>query len=134
MRGQHRDARSPLPCKKGEWPVRMAPVGLALLCRLQGLAAARGAAAMDAIVWDAIVLAEEVLRGVESASIAKGQERSLLAWQAILMAIPRFRYWLFNTVMAKRPHSSLPPQPYLQPCPPEDEAPKHITGCEARKL
>ena len=87
MRGQHRDARSPLPCKKGDWPVSMAPVGLALLCRLQGLAAATGAAAMAAIVWDAIVLVEEVLRGVESASIAKGQERSLLAWQAIPMAI-----------------------------------------------
>ena len=50
MRGQHRDARSPLPCKKGEWPVRLHPVGLALLCRLQGLAAATGAAAMEAIV------------------------------------------------------------------------------------
>lgn len=50
MRGQHRDALSPLPCKKGEWPVRLHPVGLALLCRLQGLAAATGAAAMEAIV------------------------------------------------------------------------------------
>lgn len=27
-----------------------------------------------------------------------------------------------------------PLQPSSQPCPPEDEAPKHITGCEARKL
>ena len=69
MRGQHRDARSPLPCKKGVGPVRMDPVGLALLCRLQGLAAATGAAAMEASVWDAIMLVEEVLRGVESASI-----------------------------------------------------------------
>ena len=42
---------------------------------------------MEAIVWDAMVLVEEALRVVESADTAQGQERSLLAWQAIPTAI-----------------------------------------------
>ena len=40
----------------------------------------------------------------------------------------------FPPEMAKHSHSSLPLQPSYQPCPPEDEAPKHITGCETRTL
>lgn len=55
MREQQVDTRSAFPCKKGAWPARTLLVGLAVLCRLHGLAAAMGTAAADAMVWAAIL-------------------------------------------------------------------------------
>ena len=94
MRGQHWDARSLLPCTKGAWPVRMNPVGLALRCRLHCLAAATGAAAMDAIVWDAIVLTEKMATSCREGKhcLRTGEEPPCMAGNSHGDTI--IQYWL----------------------------------------